>query len=446
MDRDAIVAQLAGCCKSAVETIIDDPDLHDVASASLALFTKFRDVAREILQAKVDLEAAGRRAADPPQCCEGAGTWLIHRRGVCVETLFGSVEIPVRTFRCTKCRGYDRPDDAALGVPRKGPFADDVREIVAPLVAELPLRVAADLLERTTGVRISLHGLQAITETIGHDVRDQRERLDVREDRDVARALREPVRESVEIGLEIAMDGVMAHVDGAWREAKVGTVVVRRVDVDDEETEDRRGKVLARRHTCVLGPPEELGARLAELIESSGWTRIPVVEVLGDGAPWIWNLADELFPYAHQTLDSFHLREHLFEYANVAWADARLARRWVERRMKALLRDQVGAVLSGLKRTRPRTREARDALRNLIRYVENNRDRVAYEAPWAAGFAIGSGSVEGACKHLVQTRFKRAGMRWKRRGFLDVLELRLARLNGTLDGFWRSARDRRMAA
>jgi len=65
-----------------------------------------------------------------------------------------------------------------------------------------------------------------------------------------------------------------------------------------------------------------------------------------------------------------------------------------------------------------------------------------YEDAWLSGFAIGSGSVEGAGKNLVQARFKRAGMRWKTKGFTDVLELRVARLNGTLDGSHRRAATR----
>jgi hypothetical protein len=51
---------------------------------------------------------------------------------------------------------------------------------------------------------------------------------------------------------------------------------------------------------------------------------------------------------------------------------------------------------------------------------------------WAS---IGSGAVEGACKHVIQSRFKRAGMRRKQPGFLNVLALLLARFNGTLYEF-----------
>jgi hypothetical protein len=74
----------------------------------------------------------------------------------------------------------------------------------------------------------------------------------------------------------------------------------------------------------------------------------------------------------------------------------------------------------------------------LIGYVETNRTRIRYQEPWHSGLAVGSGTVEGACKHVVQARFKRAGMRWTTQGFLQVLELCLARLNGTLQTFWAS--------
>jgi transposase len=33
--------------------------------------------------------------------------------------------------------------------------------------------------------------------------------------------------------------------------------------------------------------------------------------VLGDGAAWIWNLADDLFPAARQIVDLFHAKQHL---------------------------------------------------------------------------------------------------------------------------------------
>ena len=100
--------------------------------------------------------------------------------------------------------------------------------------------------------------------------------------------------------------------------------------------------------------------------------------------------------------------------------------------------DRVGAVWSALKRMRPWKQALCEALTRLIGYVERNRTRIRYQEPWQCGLAVGSGAVEGACKHVIQSRFKRAGMRWKSLGFLNVLALRLARLNGTFQAFWAS--------
>jgi hypothetical protein len=87
---------------------------------------------------------------------------------------------------------------------------------------------------------------------------------------------------------------------------------------------------------------------------------------------------------------------------------------------------------------RPWKKAVRAALAQLIGSVARNRTRIRYQEPWHQGRAVGSGAVEGACTPVIQRRFKRAGMRWKPPGFLHVLALRLARLNGTFPAFWAS--------
>src|SRR3989304_4179899 len=97
----------------------------------------------------------------------------------------------------------------------------------------------------------------------------------------------------------------------------------------------------------------------------AGWGGLPVAEVLGDGAPWIWNLAAALFPGVVQTLDWYHLREHFFSFASVQWPDAARAKRWVDAKMDALLVDRVRHVLRALRRLRGRNAEARKQLKDL---------------------------------------------------------------------------------
>ncbi len=440
MDHEERVERLVNCCKSSIESILGDPALRSVGDACLALLEKFRGVSLEIAQAKVEMEAERLAKTAPAPCCEGAAMALVHTRDVHPQTIFGTVRIPVRTFRCARCAKHVRSDDVVLGVPESGEFTDDVRFLLAPIVAELPLRLAVELLGRATGLTMSPHGAQGAVASIARDVRREREEREAREEDEVA-ALRAATCEgdAETLALEVGMDGVMAHVDGDWREAKVATLQVRKVD-PAATGEKRLGKVVARRYACVLAGPGELALRIQAAIREAGWQGLTVAETLGDGAPWIWNLADQLFPGVVQTLDWFHLREHFFFYASIQYSDPARAKRWVDTKMDGLLADRVGDVLGGLKRTRPRNAAARKALDDLVRYVETNQSRIRYQDAWLSGFAIGSGAVEGACKHLVQTRFKRTGMRWKTDGFLDVLDIRLARLNGSLDRFRQARR------
>jgi hypothetical protein len=94
MDHDRIVEHLLDRCKGFIENILQASDLHNVAAASLAIFAQMRQVARAILQAKIDLEAQQLQRTDIAPCCQGANTRYVHTRTVSPETLLGEVCIP----------------------------------------------------------------------------------------------------------------------------------------------------------------------------------------------------------------------------------------------------------------------------------------------------------------------------------------------------------------
>jgi hypothetical protein len=436
MDHDLIVEHLLDRCQCFLERILQASDLHRVAAASLAIFAQMRQVARDMLQAKVDLEVQQLQRMDVAPCCQEAGARYLHTRTVSPQTLFGEVCIPVRTFQCGGCGASLRPDDRHLGVPEAGDFTDDVRYLYAPMAAELPHRVANDLLQRCTGMALSSRGAQSLIDSTAQDLQRWQAACDSQEAAAVADALGSGDGVS-DLRVEMAMDGVMAHIDGRWQEAKVATILVRRLEAQAEEPS--LGAVLARRDVGVLGSAENLVARIPQVIREAGWEGSAIGEILGDGAAWIWTVADAHFPGVRQTLDYDHLSAHLHAFAQLLYPhDPTGAKTWVEQKMGACLTDRVGDALSARKRMRPWKQAVRTTLAQLIGYVERNRTRIRYQAPWHHGLAVGSGAVEGACKPVIQRRFKRAGMRWKPPGFLHVLALRLARLNGTFQAFWAS--------
>jgi hypothetical protein len=434
MDHDLIVEQLLDRCKCFLEHILQALDLHSVATASLAIFAQLREVAREVLQAKIMLEAQQLKRADVAPCCPDTRARYLHTRLVSPQTLFGQVHIPVRTFQCRGCGASLRPDDRHLGVPEVGDFTDDVRGLYAPVVAELPHRVANDLFQRCTGVALSSRGAQGIIESTAQDLRCWQAEHERQEATAVADALGSG-EDVAELRVDIVMDGVMAHIDGRWQEAKVGTILVRRLAAQAEEP--TRGVILGRRSVGILGSAEELAVRLKPMIREAGWECLPLGEIVGDGAPWSWTVADAHVPGVRQTLDDDHLSEHLYSFAHLLYPNNPAgAKARVDQKLGAWLTNQVGEVLRALKHMRPWNQALCDALAQLIGYVERNRTRMRYQEPWQCGLAVGSGAVEGTCKHVIQCRFKRAGMRWKPPGFLNVLALRMARLNGTFQAFW----------
>ncbi len=436
MDRSEIVPAILDRCKSLILNVLEDSSLSSVSAASLAIFEKFRDVSREILQACVIERFESLAAAQPEGCSCGCRSLnCVHIREVTVKTLFGDIVIKYRGFRCTGCGAYSRPDDASLGIPEEGTFSDDVRSLYQPLVAELPHRTANDIFQQFTGVDLSSRGGQSIIDSTAKDLEEWRVNREAGEVFNISSLL----AQGDDLVLEVAMDGVMAHIDGDWHEAKVGTILVRRRGEQTAEGEPKLGKVEARRYACVYGGgPEELAVEIKRTIGEAGWDGIPIAEIVGDGSKWIWKLAENHFPGVPQILDMWHLKEHFYEFAGVHYKNPSRAKAWVQMKIDALLENRVGDVLGGLKKMKPAGKAAREALRGLIVYVGNNSGRIRYQEPWEAGLAVGSGSVEGACKHLVQSRFKRAGMRWKTPGFLSVVELRVARLNGTDREFWAS--------
>jgi hypothetical protein len=64
-----------------------------------------------------------------------------------------------------------------------------------------------------------------------------------------------------------------------------------------------------------------------------------------------------------------------------------------------------------------------------VTYFTNQTSRMAYDQYRAAGWDIGSGMVESACKRVIAAREKGPGMRWRETGAHTVAAVRVLLLN-----------------
>jgi hypothetical protein len=160
---------------------------------------------------------------------------------------------------------------------------------------------------------------------------------------------------------------------------------------------------------------------------------------LMDGERALWDMAREWLPRAVGILDLFHVLERLWQAAYCFHAErSSEAEAFVTTRLRMLLAGKAGYVIGGLKRLRNEhglPRQKRKTLNAAIQYYENNREHMKYDEYLTAGYPIGSGMAEGACRHLVKDRLECTGMRWTVNGAQAMLHLRAIYLNGCWDDF-----------
>ena len=165
--------------------------------------------------------------------------------------------------------------------------------------------------------------------------------------------------------------------------------------------------------------------------------------VLGDGAPWIWNLASEHLPDARQIVDRFHAKQHLSDVAKAIWGPgSETGEPWARARHDELDADDIDAVLRAL----AVHADAVDDARQCVEYLRTNRGRMRYAAFHPQGLCTSTGVVEAGCKVAIGTRLKRTGMHWTVVGADPVIARRCCKLSGRFEGFWVRRADRRAAA
>ncbi|MFO0953436.1 MAG: hypothetical protein U0835_20255 [Isosphaeraceae bacterium] len=159
----------------------------------------------------------------------------------------------------------------------------------------------------------------------------------------------------------------------------------------------------------------EFTARVRREADRLGATAEGDATVLGDGAGWVWNLAEEVLPQAEGVLDVFHAAEHIGDAVKAIWTAPGAAGPRREAGVAALLaggKPGVERWIGGLFSELPAGCDG-EPLRALAAYLAGHPTRLNYADRLARGRSIGSGMVEGAIKQLVNRRMKRTGARWR---------------------------------
>lgn len=288
---------------------------------------------------------------------------------------------------------------------------------------------AVKTLPRSSALRVSAATVRRITEGVGDDLASRREAGETFGqsqpwdwERDASG------RRCAYVSLDAT--GVRQQAsDGSKKEGRMAWVgaVFNPPPVDDP----RRKRFAKARYVSGLFSLPELGKQLRQEADGVGLERADVLIGLSDGGNGLAEcLVERVFSGRPQQveliLDFYHASEHVCAFASV-WDDdeeasGRQADRWCHTLKhaggRALLGELEALDLTG------RAASVREEHRLLCGYLGNNLSRTDSPRYRRHGWQIGSGTIESACKTLVNARLNGSGMRWSEPGTHQVCHVR----------------------
>lgn len=337
-----------------------------------------------------------------------------------VKSLAGLVTFKRNYHYCEQCKYGFYPVDRLLMLPEEGDLTSELEKRV--------LDFAVNDVYGECAARWELHHRERVSENLFRRVAERVGNQCTAADQGRLQEELKPRASAADV-LVVEVDGSMLPIRGdePWKEAKVG-VTYRH---DPAANEPIAG---TSRYVAVVNGMGEFAPVLEEALEVENIDDVGKVVWLGDGAVCNWNLADQLCPDAVQILDWHHAVEHAVDCGKpLLGEESPLLPLWQRRAEQLLAAGDPDALISEvmdcielIEPKRRDTRERLQAVEDLVRYYRANAHRMKYRLFREDRLPIGSGAVESAHRHVLQTRMKRAGQHWAMRNARRMARLRAA--------------------
>jgi hypothetical protein len=399
---------------------------------------------QELLRQTVERGAQAKADGTPPICpvCGQKLSRLSAGHSRTFDSRFGSITIKRSRGYCKHCHKWRVPADAALGLEESAGYSPAVQDMAALLASKMPVEEASAVLEHLTGLKLP-------RATLDREARRQGERAQrLRRQLDAQATAQKP---QLELTLEpyqliIQLDAWNIRERDGWGRS----AALRRQGQEPERWHwvytgtcfrlDQRGQTAGARPVISQRGFVATRAGLDALREQlhaealrRGLGQAAGALVIGDGAVWIWRLADDRWPQACQRLDFYHAVQHLAAVGRALFGEDReKLKAWLKPLVKALKHESAIKVIRQLEEALAAMPggPAAQTVAKEVHYFHEHRNRMDYRAARRAGQPIGSGPVEATCRQY-QCRFKRVGQFWSQTGDESLM---------CLETFWRNGR------
>jgi len=448
---------------AALTRMVTGPDARSATALEMEsrLFRALLDLGRQLLI----LFFATRAAVRPKTPVAADGTLLeaCRQRPKTYLSVFGKIGFERHRFFA---RGKDAvsPLDAELSLPERC-YSALLRDWAGHELAEAPYDSGIQVLERILNLRLSKNALEIM---VGEDSREvdafyEEKPLPAKEKEGpilVALADGAGVR-LVETGpseltghqtskREAIVTGVYSIQPYRRSPEAVVEALLHKPGQDESEAPRLRRvrpKPIGKELRATLDGKAAAIGRLSQRVQRRDSPHIQHRVAISDGSEALREHLAAALPGFTHVLDIIHVLDYLREAVkalNGGWTSAR-SEDDLRKQLEALLAGKTQAVIDELlARADARGLEAhrRKPVDDAVRYFSNHAQSMRYDLYLARGWPIGSGVIEGACKHVVRGRLDGSGMKWTRAGAQAMLQLRTVRINGDWDSYQRFLRHR----
>jgi hypothetical protein len=366
------------------------------------------------------------------RCGNGHEAVFTGYRDKSFDTALGLVTVTRAWYHCAQCGHGLAPRDAELGVAGQS-MSPGLAAMTDRAASAVPFAQAARLLDELAGVRLSAKRAERAAEASGAAVAAagrQRARLTA------ARKLVPLPPASLPDKLYAVIDGTGVPVtaretvgrQGKGEDGRARTREVKLAVFFTQDKLDKNGYPVRDRESTSVIATFEPASMFADLVKAEGIRRgadhVRQFTIIGDGAPWIWNIATAKFPEATQIVDLFHAREHVhdltrkLEFMLLGHRDE-----WLAARLEDLDYGYIDGITAAT-RTYPLEGIKKDEIETALGYFEANAPRMRYHWFRQCGLFVGSGVVEAGCKTIIGQRLKQSGMHWTVGGADAIIALR----------------------
>lgn len=355
-----------------------------------------------------------------------------------IQTLLGSISINRDYYYNPTEHKSKIPFDEMLRI-KESSYSPGVQRAAAHTGALLPFATAEQNIKELAGIQIDAKAIERITRDLGKEVHIYNTGND--------KLIPHVSGAEVET-IYLCMDGTGVPMNKSALEGRKGKISeyarTREVKLGciftQTELDEEGYPVRQRDSTTYWGGIincEEFGMRTKAAAEEREAEKAKRMCIIGDGAAWIWNLADEYFPDATQIVDLFHAREHYWNVAKMFFPESsRKIFAWTEGRKKELDAGDVKKVIRAIKRLKAKTEEQRKAVEQAVTYFGKHSKRMQYNKFREQNLFVGSGVLEAGCRSVICQRMKQSGMHWSKSGAASMIDLRCCLFSGQWEDFW----------